>query len=57
MFATENVDRMSAPELKVRMRHKDIQTTMLYVAMANRMKQSATHVYVPDVPEIKTSVS
>jgi hypothetical protein len=44
--ATENCDRMPLPTLQKKMRHKDIQTTMRDVEMAN-MKKSRETVYVP----------
>ncbi len=47
-YATENCDRMPLPVLQKKMRHKDVQTTMLYVEMARKMKKAAESVYVPD---------
>ena len=47
-YATENCDRMPLPVLQKKMRHKDVQTTMLYVEMAQKMKKAAESVYVPD---------
>ncbi|MFO7907713.1 MAG: tyrosine-type recombinase/integrase [Pirellulaceae bacterium] len=49
-YATENCDGMPLPVLQKKMRHKDIQTTMRYVGMADKMKQAANSVFVPDVP-------
>ena len=46
-YATENCDRMPLPVLQRKMRHKDIQTMMLYVEMARKMKKAADSVYVP----------
>lgn len=46
-YATENCDRMPLPVLQKKMRHRDIQTTMTYVAMANKMKRASEVVFVP----------
>ena len=48
-YATENCDRLPLPVLQKKMRHKDVQTTMRYVEMANKMKRSSNEVYVPAV--------
>lgn len=48
-YATNNCDRLPLPVLQKKMRHRDIQTTMRYVAMANKMKKSTDAVYVPKV--------
>lgn len=50
-YATENCDRLPLPVLQKKMRHKDIQTTMRYVAMANKMKRGAEEVFVPTIPQ------
>jgi integrase len=47
-YATENCDRLPLPTLQKMMPHKDIQTTMRYVEMANKMKKSREAVYVPE---------
>ncbi len=47
-YATENCDRLPLPVLQKKMRHKDIQTTMKYVQMANKMKRAAEVVFVPE---------
>lgn len=47
-YATQNCDRLPLPVLQKKMRHKDIQTTMRYVAMANKMKKATDKVYVPE---------
>lgn len=48
-YATENCDRLPLPVLQKKMRHKDIQTTMLYVEMASKMKRTTSDVHVPPV--------
>ncbi len=45
-FATNNFARMSADELKQRMRHKSMSTTMRYVRRAELNKQSAEHIHL-----------
>ncbi len=39
-YATENCDRMPLPVLQKKMRHNDVQTTMLYVEMARKLKKA-----------------
>ena len=39
-YATENCDRMPLPVLQKKMRHNDVQTTMLYVEMAQKLKKA-----------------
>jgi len=46
-YATENCDRFPLLVLKEKMRHKDIQTTMRYVQMAEKMKKATDEVFVP----------
>ena len=47
-YATQNCDRLPLPVLQKKMRHRDIATTMRYVAMANKMKKATDAVYVPE---------
>lgn len=48
-YATQNCDRLPLPVLQKKMRHRDISTTMKYVALANKMKKATDVVYVPNV--------
>jgi integrase len=56
-YATENCDRLPLPVLQKKMRHKDIQTTMRYVEMANKMKRCSEDVFVPEIPGVKKKAS
>ena len=46
-YATENVDRMSLPVLQRKMRHASRDTTIRYVATAEKRKRGVEDVYVP----------
>lgn len=48
-YATLDADRLPLPTLQKKMRHRDIQTTMRYVSMAEKMKAATDAVYVPVV--------
>ncbi len=47
-YATLNADRMPAPVLQKKMRHRSFTTTQRYIELANKMKKSADQVYVPE---------
>lgn len=47
-YGTFNADRMPAPVLQKKMRHKSFTTTLRYIQLADKMKKNSENVYVPD---------
>jgi integrase len=46
-YATLNADRMPAPVLQRKMRHKSFQTTLGYIVLSDKMKKATEAVFVP----------
>ena len=47
-YATLNADRMPAPVLQKKMRHRSFTTTLRYIQLADKMKKTSEVVYVPE---------
>jgi integrase len=47
-YATLNVERLPAPVLQRKMRHKSFTTTLKYIALAEKLQKTAEQVYVPE---------
>ena len=47
-YATLNADRLPAPVLQRKMRHKCFTTTLGYIDTASKMKKAADDVFVPE---------
>jgi hypothetical protein len=43
-----NADKMPAPVLQQKTRHKSFTTTLGYIGLANKMKKATDNVYVPE---------
>jgi integrase len=54
-YATLNVERMPAPVLQRKMRHRSFQTTLGYISLADKMKAATDAVYVPEFLKTKAS--
>jgi integrase len=48
-FATQNAEGMDLFELQALMQHRSLETTKLYVNMANRLNRAVEGLYVPEV--------
>jgi integrase len=54
-FATQNAAGMDLFQLQALMQHKNLETTKLYVNMANRFAKAVEGLYVPNVSRIVAS--
>jgi integrase len=54
-FATQNAAGMDLFQLQALMQHKNLETTKLYVNMANRFTKAVEGLYVPNVSRIVAS--
>jgi integrase len=54
-YATLNADRMPAPVLQKKMRHKSFTTTLRYIQLSDKMKKATEAVFVPDFLITKAS--
>jgi integrase len=54
-YATLNADHLPAAVLQRKMRHKSFTTTLRYIGLADKLKQSAEKVYVPEVVQTKAN--